>query len=54
MSLPAVNFHHTLSDIINASAKAGFCIQQMVEEQVDDHSTSLSQLPREVAIVAKK
>lgn len=52
---PTVNFHHTLADIINAIAQAGFRVERMVEtEQKDTQSSPLCKLPREIAIIARR
>lgn len=54
MEIPTVNFHHTIADIINAIAEAGFKIEQMVETKETNAPDNLSKLPRNMAIIAKK
>lgn len=50
---PTVNFFHSMADIINAAAEAGFKIERMVETATQD-SSIITRLPVEIAIIARK
>ncbi|RKN86419.1 class I SAM-dependent methyltransferase [Paenibacillus ginsengarvi] len=54
MNLPTVNFHHTLSDIVNGIAAAGFRIERMAESEAEQTGEPLHGLPGAIAIVARK
>ena len=54
-NLPAVEFFHSIADIVNAIVEASFAILRMVETKPkDERSSTKSSLPEEIAIVAVK
>ncbi|GIP38669.1 hypothetical protein J31TS4_19490 [Paenibacillus sp. J31TS4] len=53
VNIPTVNFHHTLSDLVNAIAKSGLRIDQMVESGLKSDASPYS-IPEDLAIIATK
>ena len=55
VDLPIVEFFHTIADIVNAMAEAGFHVEQMLEtEEPDKAASSMYKLPDIIAIVGRK
>ncbi|MFQ6040666.1 MAG: class I SAM-dependent methyltransferase [Candidatus Poribacteria bacterium] len=53
VDLPIVEFFHTIADIVNAIAEAGFRIERMLETEEPDQ-TIMAKLPEMIAIVGRK
>ena len=55
VNLPIVEFYHTIADVVNAMAEAGFRIERMLEiEEPDSAKPYISKFPRVIAIVGRK
>ena len=52
--LEAVEFPHTVSDIINAIIEAGFGLERMVERAQEDVESGGGKLPHDLFIIARK
>jgi len=53
-SMPCVEFHHTLADVLNAVIEAGFALERFQEVCADDESSARSQLPAWIVVLARK
>lgn len=53
VDLPIVEFYHTIADMVNAMAEAGFRIERMLETE-NSTKPLMSKLPSDIAIVGRK
>ena len=51
--LPIVEFYHTIADMVNAMAEAGFRIERMLEIE-NSTEPLMSKLPSDIAILGRK